>query len=191
MSRKIIDWESIRSEYVSGTASYRQLSEKYGLSYRGVVRHGAQEGWAEKRKKYRDQLQKKTLDKISDRQSADAAEKLLSLQKAADLMSETFVRIVSDPDQFYRHLVTLGTLVEEKTYRKADARAIRDIASAMKDIASVVRNVHDIPTAQERTSIMVATERLRIEQTKAEAEAAGSEDIKIEFGSDEQEGWAE
>lgn len=41
----ITDWNKIKAEYVTGGASYRQLAEKYGISYAVLSKRGAAEGW--------------------------------------------------------------------------------------------------------------------------------------------------
>ena len=48
--------EGIREEYITTEASYRQLSEKYGISKSRLQQLGAREDWAFQRRRYRQAL---------------------------------------------------------------------------------------------------------------------------------------
>ena len=41
--RAVIDWDAIKTEYITTTLSYRQLGEKYGLSHQMIAVRGKME----------------------------------------------------------------------------------------------------------------------------------------------------
>lgn len=46
-----MDWNAIKKEYVTTTVTYRQLSDKYGISHSQLMKRGAAEKWADLRKR--------------------------------------------------------------------------------------------------------------------------------------------
>lgn len=71
------NWLQIRTDYISGGGSYRELADKYGASVDAVKRRGAAEGWRAERASFTPELRRKTLEKtaekVSDNQSEIAA----------------------------------------------------------------------------------------------------------------------
>ena len=45
--------EEIKNEYVKGNASYKELSQKFTVSYSEICKRAKEEGWVEQRKEYR------------------------------------------------------------------------------------------------------------------------------------------
>lgn len=62
-----IDFESIKQEYITGSASLRDLAKKHKISQRGIGQRSISEGWAESRKRFR-------LKRASEIQSATIAD---------------------------------------------------------------------------------------------------------------------
>ena len=194
----MIDWTSIKSEYITGNISYRKLADNWGVSFRTLSDRAVREGWKEARDAHRNNVLAKTVQKVASRKATTTANKLCDLQEAADNMGRVIAGIFADTEQFHRHIVTEGlgmgsTKVEERRYEKVDTKAIKDLTGALKDLAAVMRNIYDLPTAQEQAAMDIAAERLRLDKAKAEAEQNTSEDeeIKVEFFNPEEEGWAE
>ena len=75
-----VDWLRIKSEYVNGGVSYRELSEKYGVSQSAIRKKAAAEKWTgtktEQLHKIGTTAEQKTVDKISDALSDEAAAKV-------------------------------------------------------------------------------------------------------------------
>jgi hypothetical protein len=47
-----IDWEKIRTEYMTTATSYRKLAEKHGVNYSALGARARAEGWVEQRTQY-------------------------------------------------------------------------------------------------------------------------------------------
>jgi len=165
-------WRKLKMEYVTGTMSYRALSEAYGVSFSSLSKVAHKERWTEARKKHRDKVEAKTAEALCARACAREVNRLAALEKAAIGAAEMLGKVLEDPEQFYRHLVAkstcgVGTDTEERTFSKMDMRAVRDYTAALQTMAATVRNLFGIPTAQEKSAMDIALERLALEKKKA------------------------
>ena len=82
-----IDWEKIRTEYVTTSTSYCKLSEKHGVSFSVIGERARAEGWAEQRTQHRNKTYTKTLDRSSSKQVERAAK----LHDAVDTLLQKIV----------------------------------------------------------------------------------------------------
>ena len=71
------DWLTIRNDYINGGGSYRQLSEKYGVSLRTIAKHAKDEDWQQQKTENLNSVaiavQRKTTEKIAESESEIAA----------------------------------------------------------------------------------------------------------------------
>lgn len=168
------DWRAIKTEYVTGAESYRAVAARHGLSVSTLSKVAKKENWQKQRRQYGDKVATQTEKAMCARASAREVKKLCGLQQAADRLTERINALFSDAEQFNRHIVTRsdgggGSFAEERVFLKADTKAIRDLTASLKDLTAVVRNLYNLPTAQERTAMDIALERLRLDQAKAVA----------------------
>ena len=111
-----MDWQTIKTEYITEETSYRKLAKKYGVSYTAIGEKARKEGWIEEREQFKTKSLSKTLNKIAEGQAKRASrlqsvtDKLLTkIEKAVDLI---------DMDVF-------------------DTQAIRQITASLKDIKDI------------------------------------------------------
>ena len=111
-----MDWQTIKTEYITEETSYRKLAKKYGVSYTAIGEKARKEGWIEEREQFKTKSLSKTLNKIAEGQAKRASrlqsvtDKLLDkIEKAVDLI---------DMDVF-------------------DTQAIRQITASLKDIKDI------------------------------------------------------
>lgn len=69
----MIDWQAIKTEYITTNTSYRKLAEKYGVSYQAICHRSKEEGWIAQREQHLNETTSKTLDKISEQKAKRAA----------------------------------------------------------------------------------------------------------------------
>ena len=112
-----MDWEQIRTEYITGDSSYRQLSGKYGVSLSDVGSHGAQEGWVSHRKQYRDKVRTKTMEKIANREAGQNAKRAAKVGELADAL-----------------LLKLGEAIESGDL---DPKSIRSLTASLRDLQEI------------------------------------------------------
>jgi hypothetical protein len=166
MAKKKPSWEELKAEYVTGNMSYRELSEKYKISHSLIMKRAAKEKWTTARKKNG----RKVIEKLTNKVNNEKVNKLATIAESADKMADTIHRVMDDTDQFFRRTNLAG---EDIVSKKADTKAMKELASAMKDLTSVLRNVYNIPTEAESISLQIARERLEIEKRNSEREEDG------------------
>ena len=69
-----IDWLSIKTDYITGRGSYRQLAEKYGIKKDTIYRRANHEKWAEQRDRQRDTIERRVIDRTTDKIADKMAE---------------------------------------------------------------------------------------------------------------------
>lgn len=169
-----MDWTELKAEYASTDISYRKIAEKYEVSFNTLQKVAKSEGWTKARRNYRDKLAKKILQNLSSKMAYECTKKLIGLQKAADYLADEINSILKDPDQFKRYIIHIHNRkadesvsdVEERIFLKYDTKSIRDLAIALRELTTVIRNVYDIPTAQEKFYMDIAAQRLDLETRK-------------------------
>ena len=175
MAKKRPSWDELKTEYVTTDISYNQLADKYKISRNTVRNRGVREKWFDAKKTFVSEKVAKTAEKFKEKVSEEKANKLFSIAESADKMADTIHRVMDDTDQFFRRTNLAG---EDIVSKKADTKAMKELASAMKDLTSVLRNVYNIPTEAEQVSLQLARERLEIEKKNAERE----EDMGVTTG---------
>lgn len=163
MARKV-DWEKIKTEYVTGDISVRDIAQKYGVSYTTAKNRATREKWTALRKKHRDSVVRKATQKAATKQANVLAKELTLLDK----IERHLDKALSDAEQFNRHIVTEGTgkgrtETEERIFSKADMRALKDAAQVLT----------------------------MIEKIKKDNEATKTEPLTVKFGEGSDEGWGE
>lgn len=134
MARKV-NWEKIKTEYITGDISQRKLAEKYGVPYSTLRDRARKDTWFKQRKKSRQKVVSKSVQKVEAKQVQVATKELTLLDK----IEKHLDRAISDVDQFNRYIVTeqVGhgmTETSEQMYSKADMKALKD---AMQTLAMI------------------------------------------------------
>ena len=128
-----MDWEQIRTEYITGDDSYRQLAEKYGVSLSDVGSHGAQEGWVSQRKQYRDKVRTKTMEKIANQTAGQAAKRAAKVGELADAL-----------------LLKLGEAIESGDL---DPKSIRSLTASLRDLQEIKGDKSDLDRQEQEARI--------------------------------------
>jgi len=195
MSQRRINWDKIKTEYVTGDLSQEKLAKKHKVNVRDLADHCRKEKWVEQRKNYRVKVAEKTEEKIANRK----ANQLAGLLDASFALSNTIKEAVADPDQFNRYIVTKGEKggefwTEEEIFNKKDTKAIRDLVQSMKTLESLIRSLHNIPTEAEAQRLRIEREKFELEKEKWEkekAEKSSAHEVRVVFDTEDLEGWTE
>ena len=184
---KDVNWQRIKVAYVTGQMSYKDLARKHKLQPNAVSRKGREEEWPRLRKEYRE----KAAAKAIANENVNEAERLSKLIQAEDAMEDVVLKLFTDAQQFYRHIVIDGKgHSEERIFDKVDTRAIRDLTGALKDLTYVRRNLNNLPTQAEKEAQRIAAERLKMDQKKAEMDENADKSITVVIQGDDTEGYA-
>jgi len=149
-----VDWNEIRTEYISTETSYRKLAEKYDVPVSTIFKRAKKENWVDLKKQNEDNLVAKTLETCSEMQ----VERLKRIQTATDdLLSKieqaiTELNIVLNtktkktkvieynnierPDKPTKEIIEEEIEVVE-TASIVDRTGLKAIASALKDIKEI------------------------------------------------------
>lgn len=184
-----VDWSPIKTEYITTKCSYRQLSEKYGVSIGNISKRAIREQWKEQRERYVQKAFKKAEEKAANKEANRLARLITATTKAIDVAMEAF----EDEQQFNRYIISEGigggaTETEERIYSKVDTKALKDLTGVLKDLTGLMRDFYNIPTPAQAEAQRIAAERLELEKKKAEADNT-TDGIEIIFTGDS-EGWA-
>lgn len=193
--RRKIDWDAIKTEYVTTDISIKKLQKKYGISLGALTKHSTSEGWVKAKKDYRTKAVTKAVTKSCNKRANELAGVLNSSYKIRD----TIENALNDPEQFNRYVVQYGSGkgefdTEERVYQKVDTKAIKEMTQALKAIEGLIRSLNNIPTEAEMQRLQLERERFEMEKEKWErekAEQSAAHEVRITFDTDDMEGWTE
>ena len=161
-----MDWKKIKTEYIKGGISYRELAEKHEVAFGTLRNVAAREKWRELRDKTQIKLDTKLTEAVSDKQ----AERLCRLQQVTDDLLAQIELIVKT--------VSLEGLLLDK-------QSLRQITGALKDIK-------DIQSL--KTPLDIEEQKARIANLRKQIEKDDEDDsgeVRIVFEKEEQKSWAE
>lgn len=195
MARRKLDWEAIKTEYVTTDISQRKLSEKHKVNVRDLADHCRHEGWVEQRKKHRERVAEKVEQKIANKK----ANQLEGLLDSSYMLRDRIKEAIADPQQFNRYLVTQGRKggefeTVEVIKDKVDTKAIRELTQSMRALEDLIRSLGNIPTEAEAQRLRLEREKFELEKERWEKEKAESQtahEVRVVFDTDEVEGWNE
>ena len=110
----MVDWQAIRTEYITTHTSYRKLAQKYGVNYSVIAEKGKDEDWVGQRDQFHIKTQTKTLEKISQQEANRAAK----IHSVADKL-----------------LAKIEKMVEQE--EPISEKGIRALTAAVKDLKEI------------------------------------------------------
>lgn len=115
----MVDWNAIKTEYITTNTSYRKLSDKYNIPFNTVQCRGKREGWVDLRTQYQDEIEEKAIKKAAN--------------KVSDYKSTLY-------DLAYDIAMQLKTMTQGRTIEDLARAGLkpRDITGAIKDIEDIL-----------------------------------------------------
>lgn len=193
-----LDWEAIKTEYITTEASQAELAKKYGCKRSTVGERCRKEKWVEERGKYRASLVQRAVESRAHedvkhlKNLMGAAERITEIAVDALQKEQALYTIPVDRDEEYSSPIDSksgdvwtedsdGVPVlrrrwnEDRVSEAVNTRALKDLAAIVKDMTTLIRDFYDIPTAAQREQREINRERLEIEKKRAEqGEASGN-----------------
>ena len=148
------DWQAIKTEYITTDTSYRKLAQKYGVNVTNIAKKASSENWVEQRKQYANEIQAKTLQKISQQEANRAAK----IHSVADKL-----------------LLKIEAMVESE--EPLDTKGIRALTAAVKDLKEI-QSVRSELDRQEQEA------RIANLRKAADKEDDNKEPIQVIIGGD-------
>lgn len=112
----MIDWQAIKTEYITTQTSYRRLAEKYGVSRVQIGNIGKEEKWVELRRQHLDRTVSKTVAAVESAQVSRAKK----MQTVADKL-----------------LLKIEALADRPGMAAKDVRALVAAVKDLKEIQGV------------------------------------------------------
>ena len=109
------NWKKIKAEYIAGGTSYRELAQKYSVSFSTLRKVASREKWTDLKNKARTKKDTKLVESVAERE----ANKVTTLQDTADALLQ---RIYDG--------VNSGEFV-------IDTQSIKQITGALKDLQQI------------------------------------------------------
>ena len=158
-----VNWTKIKTEYITGNISQRNLAEKHGVSSSTLCKIAQAEKWTAAREKHRQKIVEKAIQKTADEQAERIKDQLLTAAAMVGVMDKA----LKDPQQFNRYIVSEGlgegvSETVEKIFSKTDFRALKDAAAALQNVVKVQKDI----LAMDRIVDQKERERLEIERSK-------------------------
>ena len=186
---KDVDWLKIKTEYITDpSATYRNLSEKYGVPKTNLERRAKKEGWVSLRRQAEDKAVARAVSEYEKKQAKKmeridriANRLLCKIEKAVEEIDLQIVTSVEKtkiieynndkrPDKPTKETITekteLGTI-----HTIIDRQGVRVLASALRDLKEAKGILSPIEVREKEAQIDAA--RARLPETNNEDEQGG------------------
>ena len=152
------NWDELRTEYVTGTMSQRQLAEKHSVSRYAMDKHAKTEHWAAMRDQFRAKSTEKVLQTVED----DRAELARRASKLGSRVLELSERIIDR--------------LERDDVSRASADGLEaDLAKTIQAYTMMAKSLGiDAESIANRNRLELEHERLKLEKEQA-AQSTGEE----------------
>ena len=124
-----MDWNKIKTEYVTTDTSYRKLAKKYDVSVTQISNKSKAEGWVSEREQFLKKTYTKTLDAIISAQAKRVeriqtiTDKILNkLEKSVDIMDEEDLSAYRQITSALKDIKEIQMLKSEQDIIEQDAR---------------------------------------------------------------------
>lgn len=193
--RQNYDWNPVKHDYITDPSmSLRKIAKKYNISLDAVAHKSKAEGWFAARKEHQNKIVTKAITRTENRLAKELSDEANFLA----LMKGHMNKMLSDNDQFQRHLVTnmITGETEERICGKTDSRAMKDAMQTLDLMEKMTRSLYNLQKAEAIQKQKLDAERLQLERERFEFEkekaALGRPDstnaIRIEGF---EEGWSD
>lgn len=148
-----MDWKAIKTEYITGNISYRQLAEKYDIPFRTVRNRAQEEQWGAIKSKTRARQEQRTLEKVVEQESTNLAktdEKYFRIldklfDKAEELVANTpawTTNSIKDMATAMKYLKECKNIRSDADIREQEARIKKLEAETNGDNRDTTITVH-------------------------------------------------
>lgn len=124
--QELIDWATVKAEYVSGTMSAAKLADRYGISVSSISKKCASEHWQELRR----QNQSKTASKIAEKINTEKVKKTV---KEIDRVVSVASKLITKLNRAVNELDKDEELIKKKVTVKAEKSEDEKTATAEEE----------------------------------------------------------
>lgn len=184
-----LDWEAIKTEYITTETSQSKLAKKYGVPRSTICKWCAREGWVEQRERYRAGVVQKTIE----RRAHEDSNQLTKMIDAAEKITGIAVGALDDESKLYTYMVErrekyeipVGSAsgvpwvdgdpdtpviekqwVEDRESKVLNTRALKDLSNIVREMTGLIRDFYNIPTPAQIEQKRINDQRLELERMK-------------------------
>ena len=130
-----IDWISVRSQYVNGHVSLRELAKETGVSYSQIAKVAAKEKWADMRGEQRIKVESTANQIIADSMAQDIAQTVVDRAKTLlDLGDQLAAQIQRAIGELDRKMVKSKTRTKHVVYDEKCCKPKEETLEEAEDI---------------------------------------------------------
>ena len=152
-------WDAVKTDYLSGQYSVRELSEKHGLKANQIYKKASSEGW----KKLLEKIKQKTDEKYVTRCARVRARELEVITSAAVKMAILLDKTVDELN------------MQDTGARLRGLKGLSATASAIQANTATLMTLYGIQTPAEEAAQKIARQRLALDQRKQRFEEKRAE----------------
>ena len=182
-----MDWNAIKTEYITTDTSYRKLATKYDVSYTAIGNRSRQEGWVEQRNQFINKTVSKTINSISNKK----ADRLARIFDTSDRLLEKIERAVDELDIQLFKKVNKTKVIEYNNEKRPDkptkeiieeTETFEEIStivdrSGLKAVADALKSIKEIQML--RSELDLEEQRARIAKLQKDAESDDDKGIDV------------
>ena len=191
-----MDWNAIKTEYITTDTSYRKLATKYDVSYTAIGNKSRQEGWVEQRNQFLNKTVSKSINSISNK----TADRLTRIFDVSDKLLDKLERAVEELDiQLYKK-VNKTKVIEYNNMERPDkptkeiieeTESVEEVATivdraGLKAVTDALKNLKEVQML--RSELDIKEQEARIDKLRKEAETDDDKDAVVKItieGGDE------
>lgn len=171
----MIDWEKIKTEYLTTDTSYRKLAKKYKVNATTIAKKAKCEEWVAEKSSKSKQTQAE-LTNIAEKQTVSDFEALISL-------NERLIKLAEQKIKGYELLAKMNEEQIDVFAHEFDIKQLKGLTDTIAVLVANIRNLKGLPTQNESATQYIARKRLEIDEKKADIDTSDRE-IKIIFESE-------
>lgn len=145
-----MDWNELKTEYITTDTSYRKLAEKYGVSRGQIQRRATDENWPDLKSQFDTKTVSDAVNAVSKKFTARAKR----LQDVTDKLLDKIELTIENIDGV------------------KSSRAVKDVSDALKNVKDIMMVKSDLDTREQEA-------RIANLQKQAEKEDKQSRDVVI------------
>lgn len=146
------DWAKIKTEYVTNPdASYRELSQKYGVHYTNIAKKASKEGWQQLRQQHAIAVQTKAQTAVERKQVRRASK----IDEAADMLLDKVMEFMAASEDMMVN------------------------TQSMKHISGVLKDIKEIKGMKSEADIREQEARIAKLRRDAERDESANEPVRV------------
>ena len=144
-----MDWQAIKTEYITTKTSYRKLAAKYGVSATAIANKSKAENWLEQREQFLNKTFTKTVEVASNKQ----ADRMARIMDASDRLLEKLEKAIGELDMHLATHKTKTKVIEYHNYERPD--------KPTKEIIEEEEKLIEFTSIIDRKGLLAVTDALK------------------------------